>query len=131
MFFLDQPDLIHMHKHKSKHFKIRGYKNPRACFSFWKLPGWRKGGVIATVGVSLVLFSTLGLIYWAVKGDSIMIKEECGITNTYSIYLKITINILSAIVLSASSYFQQCLSSPTRAEINEAHKIRKALDIGT
>jgi len=40
------------------------------------------------------------------------------------------INILSTLLLSASNYCMQCMSAPTRKEVDEAHAGRKWLDIG-
>jgi hypothetical protein len=40
------------------------------------------------------------------------------------------INALSTILLSASNYTMQCLSAPTRSEVDDAHSTGKWLDIG-
>lgn len=44
--------------------------------------------------------------------------------------IHIVINILSTILLSASNYTMQVLSSPTRAEINNMHRVGQWFDIG-
>lgn len=45
--------------------------------------------------------------------------------------MHIIINILSTALLAASNYVMQCLSAPTRPDVNEAHTQRKWVDIGT
>ena len=45
-------------------------------------------------------------------------------------WLHLAINVLSTILLSASNYCIQCLSSPTRQEVNKAHANAEWLDIG-
>ncbi|KAJ4301352.1 hypothetical protein N0V90_003444 [Kalmusia sp. IMI 367209] len=44
--------------------------------------------------------------------------------------IHIVINVLSTILLSASNYTMQVLSSPTRAEIDKAHRAGKWFDVG-
>jgi hypothetical protein len=44
--------------------------------------------------------------------------------------LHLLINGMSTALLCASSYCMQCLSSPTRQELDQAHKKRSWLDIG-
>lgn len=39
--------------------------------------------------------------------------------------MHIIINILSTALLAASNYVMQCLSAPTRPDVNEAHTQRK------
>lgn len=45
-------------------------------------------------------------------------------------WLHLIINILSTLLLGASNYSMQCLSSPTRSEIDKAHRQKLWLDIG-
>lgn len=45
-------------------------------------------------------------------------------------YLHFAINLLSTILLSSSNYCMQCLSAPTRKEVNTAHAKGVWLDIG-
>lgn len=44
--------------------------------------------------------------------------------------IHIVINILSTILLSASNYTMQVLSSPTRVEVDRAHRAGRWFDIG-
>lgn len=44
--------------------------------------------------------------------------------------IHLAINALSTILLSSSNYCMQCLSAPTRKELDNAHSKGKWLDIG-
>ena len=47
-----------------------------------------------------------------------------------SLWLHFVINVLCTALLSASNYCMQCLSAPTRQDIDKAHAQKKWLDIG-
>ena len=51
-------------------------------------------------------------------------------TKNLDLWLHLGINLLSTILLGASNYTMQCLSAPTRDEINNAHQQRISCDIG-
>lgn len=51
-------------------------------------------------------------------------------TKRLDLWLHLAINLLSTLLLGASNYTMQCLSAPTRDEINKAHQQRISLDIG-
>lgn len=51
-------------------------------------------------------------------------------TKKLDLWLHLGINLLSTLLLGASNYTMQCLSAPTRDEINKAHRQRIFLDIG-
>ena len=55
---------------------------------------------------------------------------SCQKTKNVSLWLHLLINILSTALLSASNYCMQCLSSPTREEVDKAHARHIWLDIG-
>lgn len=55
---------------------------------------------------------------------------KCSGTKRESVFLHLGINILGTQLLGASNYTMQCLSSPTREEVNKAHRQRVPLDIG-
>ena len=70
--------------------------------------------------------STLGLQ----AGFSIVQEGDCEKTKRLSQWLHLAINILSTLLLGASNYCMQCISSPTRSEVDEAHIQGRWLDIG-
>ena len=55
---------------------------------------------------------------------------SCKRTATLTFWVHLAINILSTLLLGASNYSMQCLSSPTRREIDRAHGKGVWLDIG-
>ena len=55
---------------------------------------------------------------------------SCDKTKSMSLWLHLAINVLSTALLSASNFCMQCLSSPTRNEIDQAHQKHIWMDIG-
>jgi hypothetical protein len=63
-------------------------------------------------------------------GVGILYEASCEATKRANIGVHLVINILSSALLSASNYCMQCLSAPTRSEVDKAHHSGKWLDIG-
>jgi hypothetical protein len=55
---------------------------------------------------------------------------DCKRVETTDTWIHLAINALSTLLLSGSNYCMQCLSAPTRAEVDAAHARKKWLDIG-
>ncbi|KAK0109834.1 hypothetical protein ONS95_002505 [Cadophora gregata] len=100
--------------------------------------GWR--GAITT-GLSLaisVLVVNLSMTVWLMHrahsssiSDEVSIYEgSCGQSKRLSFWTHLAINILSSLLLGSSNYATQLLCAPTRAEVDEAHRKQKWLDIG-
>ncbi|GAB7365085.1 hypothetical protein MBLNU230_g6176t1 [Neophaeotheca triangularis] len=117
----------------------------------WK--GWRFGVTMASISTFLVMVVNLAVTIWIVvrrnNNEDVNfvvdgygeIHEEpgeiftafsgnCQTVTWLSIALHLLINILSSTMLSASNYSMQCLTAPTRDEIDKAHMDGRWLDIG-
>jgi hypothetical protein len=101
------------------------------------LKGWRFGILFGSILASLVLAINLSAtIYGGVKavrndnGRKVIFEGDCEQVRKINTGLHFAINILSTLLLSASNYAMQCLSAPTRSEVDAAHKKRHWLDIG-
>ena len=86
---------------------------------------------------SLVVFLiNLIFIIWATTtfpvndGVGTMQRGSCAETKRLNFWIHFAINVLSTALLGASNYTMQCLSSPTRRDIEVAHMQRRWLDIG-
>lgn len=103
-------------------------RNPR-------LYGWR-ATVISCSITSTVLIINLILTIYGVSSFSHHGGRSTLYTGSYKQARKIStgihvmINLLSTILLSASNYTMQCLHSPTRAEVDQAHAQKTWVDIG-
>jgi hypothetical protein len=84
-------------------------------------------GVLLT-NIVLTLVALFASLYH--RYESTLIDGSCSGTKTAGTWLHLVINILSSILLSASSYTMQCLSSMTRKEVDNAHTKGDYLDIG-
>lgn len=58
------------------------------------------------------------------------VPRQLRTVNAWTTWLHLLINSLSSLLLSASNYTMQCLSSPTRGEVDRAHARGDWLDIG-
>lgn len=101
-----------------------------------KLQGWRFGLALNTSTATLVLVINIMLV--GIAGSKNKLDEgigslyvgDCAVVDNWNIGLHLMINALSSILLSASNYAMQCVSSPTRPECDAAHKRGDWLDIG-
>ena len=84
-----------------------------------------------TVLVINVIVTIWGTARFGVHGALVTIQGgDCSKSKKLSLWLHLAINILSTLLLGASNYCMQCLSSPSRAEIDSAHSEHIWLDIG-
>ncbi|EKJ77883.1 hypothetical protein FPSE_01976 [Fusarium pseudograminearum CS3096] len=60
----------------------------------------------------------------------IMYEGSCSTTRNMSLVIHLIINVFGSVLLSASNYGMQCLSTPTRADVDRAHAKGKWVDIG-
>ncbi|KAH7191753.1 uncharacterized protein B0J16DRAFT_353441 [Fusarium flagelliforme] len=64
------------------------------------------------------------------SGRRVIFEGSCSTTRTLNILIHLITNISSSVLLAASNYGMQCLTAPTRAEVNAAHAKLEWLDIG-
>lgn len=102
--------------------------------------GWRFGVVVSAVSTSCVFIVNLTVLIWAVRkfglgneGRQILYAGSCNTVKTLNRGIHLAINVLSTILLASSNYCMQCLSAPTRTDIDTAHQSKnwpRWLDIG-
>ena len=98
--------------------------------------GWRGGATLcATTAAMILCINAILIIAGAAKsgnqsGLTTIQEGSCSETNRLDVWLHLLINILSSALLAASNYCMQCLSAPTRGDIDKAHKQKRWLDIG-
>lgn len=98
---------------------------------------WR-GTVLAGVCLSsLVLLSNIGLLVWAYQmaieirsGILTLYQSDCLEMKKIITWSHLGINVLSSLLLSASTACMQCLSAPTRREVDRAHEQGLWLHLG-
>ena len=102
-----------------------------------KLNGYHYGVMCCAWTSAVVLVINLMVTIWSVKkfgivdGLGTFQTGDCGSTSKIGFWLHLIINGLSTLLLGASNYSMQCLSSPTRSEVDKAHRKCIWLDIGT
>ncbi|KAE8374338.1 hypothetical protein BDV26DRAFT_45048 [Aspergillus bertholletiae] len=99
--------------------------------------GWRVGTLISCILVGICLgLNVAATIYVRVtyppSRDNLGIMQESGCDHIHSIdsRLHYALNVIATVLVSASNYNMQCLTAPTRGEVDRAHAQRKWLDIG-
>lgn len=100
-----------------------------------RLQGWRVWVTVCASTVAGTFFANLALAIWTSRfgyenGIATVQKGSCSRTKSLDLWLHLVINILGTLLLGASNYTMQCLSSPTRGEIDKAHLRQAPLDIG-
>lgn len=100
------------------------------------MAGWR-GGVAANVLLALLILvaSIICLALAAAKGHisinvSSLMKGNSNQVEGINRGILAVVNIFGIILIAGANYVFQILSSPTRAEVDNAHGNRKWLDIG-
>jgi hypothetical protein len=97
---------------------------------------WRVGARAAAVAALISLLINAGAGIWAVKqfgfGNGLVevFRGDCTKVDRINLVVHLAINALSTALLSGSNYCMQCLSAPSRDEVDKAHAKRRWLDIG-
>ena len=101
-----------------------------------RLSGWEMGMILAVSADLAVLIFVLALTVFAAKdfprnsNQATLIDDSCNSVQNWSTWLHLAVNAISTVLLATSSYVMQCLTSPTRKEINRAHSKGSCMDIG-
>ena len=109
------------------------YYHPRTQ----RIQGYHFGILCCAVASAAVMVINLTLTIWASRrygvqeGLGIIRDGSCREIKNLATLIHLGINILSTLLLGASNYTMQCLSSPTRKDINRAHGENVWLNIGT
>lgn len=93
-----------------------------------------RSGALAGTLVLLANIATLAVLYGKYESRDYGITfyvGSCRTTKATVIGAHVIINVLSTILLVYSNFSMQCLSSPSRNEVNEAHSKSQWLSIGT
>ena len=98
--------------------------------------GWRFGISVGALLATFVFLVNITVLIWILasynsqNGLHTIYEGSCLRVKTSSRWLHLGINLLSTLLLGASNYCMQCLSSPTRKEVNAAHAENRSLEIG-
>ena len=85
-------------------------------------------GIVLVINIVVTIYASLTT--GVNSGIGIIQHGDCSLTKRMGMWLHLAINVLSTMLLSASNYCMQCLSSPTCEEVDRAHANGKWLDIG-
>lgn len=114
----------------------------RRDFRRWRddnhLTGWRTGvftGLLVAIfvlvlNIVLLLVSLLETEGSWIGGIAVLAKGSSQTISQISAAYHVLLNVLSTLLLGASNYTMQVLCSPTRADVDRAHRRGRSLDIG-
>ncbi|KAM6513138.1 hypothetical protein FALCPG4_015608 [Fusarium falciforme] len=102
--------------------------------------GWCFGVLLGAAWASVIFIINLAALCAAAsknnshddQGPSVvtLFEGNCDRARTLNVVAHAIINILATVVLGASNYCMQCLSAPTREDVDRAHQSRRWVDIG-
>lgn len=101
--------------------------------------GWKFGLIAGASGCIAVFVLNLSVTIWsltlprnaAANASRKILKEgSCSDIRRVNVNLHLLINILSSTLLATSNYGMQCLSAPTRGDVDNAHSTGNWMDIG-
>ena len=132
-YLADSECRLHLHLDSSPSLQ-------KPCFRERHFSGWRMGVGIGAVIASIMLLINVIFISWITQtfpedepGLYTLIgnrDKSCEETKKWSTWLHLAINFCGTLLLGASNYCMQCLSSPTRSEVDRAHSAGSWLHIG-
>jgi hypothetical protein len=100
------------------------------------LGGWRAGlvrsfllSLIALV-VNIAIYTWLFRTYESDAGTATLKSGPCGMIRNTNTGIHAALNIISTLILGASTYAMQGITAPTRAEVDVAHAKGKWVEIG-
>ncbi|GME45538.1 hypothetical protein GTA08_BOTSDO04901 [Neofusicoccum parvum] len=104
-----------------------------------RISGWRVGALGAAIITICVMLFNVAITTWIMThpdyrddddGWRIMFEGSCQTAKKTSRWVHFLINAISTLLLGASNYCMQVLSSPTRSELVRAHSRKIWLHIG-
>ncbi|KAM7210200.1 hypothetical protein V8F06_014414 [Rhypophila decipiens] len=105
--------------------------------SYLPTSGWRRTAAINTALVTVVcailaatLIRSVALSGGSVERSLVFYQGSCTDSGRLNLVLHLVINIISTAIIASSNYFMQVLSSPSREEIDKAHRRLHSLEIG-
>jgi hypothetical protein len=105
----------------------------------WQLEGWRFGVFVSIIAVTTCLVVELIMLACAMalnkpEGDKggigVLYAGDCAKVERINTILAIPLNIIATVLVATSNYVMQCLSAPSRKDVDDAHAAGSYLNIG-
>lgn len=97
------------------------------------------GAAFAALGAALTFVVNLGIAIWALNSRDVelgntvignLFHGDCKQAYQLNTWSHLAINVISTLLVAGSNYCMQCLTAPTRTDVDQAHSQMKWLDIG-
>ena len=80
--------------------------------------------------INVVLLAVSTKLPTSATGGKLLFRGDCDFASSRSTIAHLAINILATLIISASNAAMQCLSAPSRADVDRAHSRGIWLDVG-
>lgn len=116
--------------------ELSAFENVKKTLFAKRFSGWRGGIALNAVLAGVVLLINVIILIWAGakfkfnNGLATVFSGSCSKARNLELVAHLFINILSTLLLGASNYAMQVAASPSRAEVDNAHRQQKWVDIG-
>jgi hypothetical protein len=124
-------------EHKNGHFKSWAAAPEKEPNRYSLGLKWRRTILLGALfcSISLVINIAGAVVASRLTGDidgdrKTLFRGDCVKVRRVNLFIHLGINLLSTVVLASSNYAMQCLSAPTRTELDKAHAKSEWLDIG-
>ena len=112
---------------------VRERSHPQRSSQIGWTSGLLRGAIVACIVFLINLVLAIVSSYKSIhlpNGRRILYQGNCDTVKHLDTGIHLLINVLSTLLLGACNYAMQCLSAPTRYEVDKAHEKRAWLDIG-
>jgi hypothetical protein len=98
--------------------------------------GWRNEMIRAAIFsttlwlLNIIIYIALFTKYGARSGSGLLMETSCNTVQRTNTAIHAALNIVTSLMLGASNFAMQSLSSPTREEVDAAHANKHSLGIG-
>lgn len=132
---MDSTTTFELHSIRSDTPLVRTYDASKHSRSkAYHLDGWRSGALGFGLCSTVVFVVNLILTIWSSASrptnKGLLYQGDCDYAKKLNTGMHVLINIFSTVLLSGSNYCMQCISAPTRREVDDTHAKGKWLDIG-
>ena len=98
--------------------------------------GWKIGMIMGISADLAILVLVLSLTVFTALNfprrgyQATLIDKNCDSVRSWSTWRHLGVNVVCTVLLATSSYAVQCLTSPTRNDINRVHQRSRCIDFG-
>lgn len=133
----DLTGLLHKDANDARELTLEvTWPEPGAPSTTKRFTGWRVGASYFALGALISLILHVILAIWITTLDSfqnevsVIWTGKCSTAGTYNTILRAGTTAIATLLIGGSNYCMQCLTAPTRKDLQTAHNKGIWLDVG-